>query len=155
MACCHESLTVSARRLHSAFAACTLPVLLALGTMATACSAVSSMENTLVGEWQSNGPESVRLVIAKEGTDNEGYHRGFSYTRDGRTYTAYWAITSDSRGRTLWISSGSMLSNPPPGMGHMNAIRHNIVELTSERFVVEWVPMWDQTRGTLTFQRPK
>lgn len=152
---CFDTLTDTARLPVQRVQSRALRVLLAFSALAAACSGVSSMENKLVGEWQSNGPEAVHLAIAKEGTDEEGYHRGLSYTRGGPTYNAYWAITNDARGALLWISSGSMLSNPPAGMRHANAIRHRIVELTSERLVVEWVPMWDGTRGTLTFLRPK
>src|SRR5947209_18863576 len=70
-------------------------ILTLLSMVTTACS---SMEDKLVGEWQSSKPNSVRIRIAKVGTDNEGFHNGYSSTKAGQTSTYNWQI--ENRGGT-------------------------------------------------------
>lgn len=128
-------------------------ILTLLGMMTAACS---SLDSKLVGEWQSTGPESVQLTFTQDRTDNEGFHSVASFTHGGQSSSWYWATSNDSQGTILWISPGSILSSPAKGMGHLNALRHKIVELSSNKLVIDWVRFgsgaW-RMEGVVTFHK--
>ena len=108
-----------------------------LSLVVTSCSPSSSMENKLLGDWQSNGPEIVRLKFTKTTTSNDGFHDGYSETRNGRTVTQDdWRI---DKGELILQERGvfnDMLRNTSQGAATRSY--HRIVELTADRFVVEW-----------------
>lgn len=107
-------------------------------TVLSLTTAGCSKESRLVGEWQSNTPKSVHLVVEKKGASNDGFYDGFVYTQDGRTYSAYWRIKDGTRGPVLYLSSGGFAAGSISGFMQMNARPHAIRELTSEKFVVVW-----------------
>lgn len=117
----------------------TILILTLLVMVTTACSSISSMEGKLVGEWQSNGPESIRLKIAKVGTDNEGFHDGYSSMQDEQTYTYYWRIKYDGGGVPFLALQGkSRLDDFARRNGNVAESLHRIIDLTSDKFVADW-----------------
>jgi hypothetical protein len=124
-----------------------------LSIVTTACS----LENKLVGEWQSTKPESaLHLSIAQNGTYNDDFHKGFSYTRDGSTGTAYWRIRDDYRGTFLYLTFGDRNVVPYKGSMTEGVHPHKIIELTSNRFVVESSKGYGMiVDGVYEFQRVK
>jgi hypothetical protein len=119
----------------------TILILTLLSIVTGACTSISSKENNLVGEWQSTKPESVHLTIAKDPSspgravqNNDGFYHGFSCTsctQDGGTYNLWWRIRDDDRGTILDIAFNDNF----PNRGY---IPHRVIELTSDKFVVEW-----------------
>lgn len=99
----------------------------------------SSMENKLLGEWRSAGPEGVRLSISRTSTSN-GFHDGFHETRNGRTDTSDWRIDDQGEGPMLILQGrgvfNDLLRNTSQGVAAQS--RHKIVALTSEKLIVEW-----------------
>jgi hypothetical protein len=119
---------------------------------------VSSMENKLVGEWQSSGQESVRLKIAKVGTNKEGFHNGYSSTRNGQTDTKIWRIDNGSEGPVLFLQGTGYWDDFAGRTGNawMSESRYRIIDLTSDRLVVKWIPILGQESGKIQeFQRVK
>lgn len=103
-----------------------------LSVMATACS---SPRDGLVGEWQSTGPESVHVTFHTDAapTGPAGEGRGWSrlsYTENGESYAAYWAVNSNS---ALLISSGGI-----GGLYEGTALVRKIVSMSSNKLVLEW-----------------
>lgn len=118
-----------------------------------------SSEGKLVGEWQSTTPESgVHLTIALKGTDDAGFHGGFTQTRDGQQYSEqYWSISEGDRGTILWLSQGMAAtagSQGRPGSEIISgsAIRHKVTELSSNRLVLNWDHQGGNT-GVYEFKR--
>jgi hypothetical protein len=134
-----------------------------LSMMTIACSSKSSMENTLVGEWQSNGPESIRLKITKVGTDRVGFHDGYSSTDDwpdGETSTYVWRIDSDSEGSTLELQGKGYWDDFErrtfgEGGASMSQHSHRIIDLTSDRFVVDMNSSLSNRTNIVEFHRVK
>jgi hypothetical protein len=106
------------------------------------------IDGKLVGEWQSSAPESVHLKFTQDGT-LEGYYKSLSYASAGTDHQAYWAISAN--GTELYLSTGSGYG---PGMVGLNARPHKIIELTSDKFVVEWGSEEFRSR-TVEFHRVK
>ena len=122
--------------------------LLSMGTIAC-----SSMEDKLVGEWQSNKPDSVHLTIAQDPSspgrfnqNDDGFYHGFAWTEDGRTDNLWWRIRDGDQGAILDIA----YNDNWPRRGF---IPHKVIELTSDRFVVD-LGVNDQKR-VVAFQRVK
>ena len=135
-------------------------ILALLSMMTTACSSISSMENNLVGEWQSSKPKSVHLKITKNAMSDGDYYEWFSYTSDGQTHASYWRIRNSDRGTLLVLADASFWGGfqRRTGAGSMSESTDKIIELTSDRFVVEWAyrgnPL-DGVKDVYEFQRVK
>lgn len=118
----------------------TILILILLSMVTTACSSISSMEDKLVGEWQSKGPNPISLKIAKGATDNDGFHNGYSSTEDGETNTYDWRIEYRGerpvlclRGKGYWDDFARRTGNSGG-----SEYPHRIIDLTADKFVVEW-----------------
>jgi hypothetical protein len=98
------------------------------------------MEDNLVGEWRSIKPKAVSLKITKSPTADGDYYEWFSYTSDGQTYTSYWRIRNSDRGALLVLADASFWGGfqRRTGSGSMGESTDKIIELTADRFVVEW-----------------
>lgn len=106
-----------------------------LSMVTTACSSSSPMENKLVGEWQSSGPESERLTIAIVGTDDKGFHDGFTSTSKGQTTTSNWRIKDHGDGPYLVLQDKNYTTDLT-GVRSRTEYVFRINELTSDRFVL-------------------
>lgn len=136
-------------------------ILTLLSMVTTACSSISSMENNLVGEWQSSKPKSVHLKITKNPISDGDYYDGLSYTTDGgQTYTSYWRIRNGDRGTFLILADASFWGEFSRRTGNesVSESADKIVELTADRFVVEWAyrgnPL-DAVKDVYEFHRVK
>jgi hypothetical protein len=131
-------------------------ILTLLSMVTTACS---SLESKLVGEWQSNTQESVRLTITQGASANDGYHAGFSWTWNGDNHTQYWLIRNEDRGTILYLSSGGPggVANWGIAEGIMQSTGrpHKVIELTSDKLVLEWNPDVNGRSETYEFHRAK
>jgi len=117
----------------------------------TSCSPSAS---SLVGEWQSSKPESVHLSIKLGASANDGFHDGFSFAQAGRTYTMFWRIRNESGRTILDLSPGGGLSNLPNIMV-AQSVQRKIIELTSEKLVVEWGSFTGGNLAVYEFRRVK
>ena len=105
-----------------------------VGIVITGCSSIN--ESKLVGQWQSKGPKPVRLNITKAGTNDQGFHKSYSSTSNGQTYTNSWQIES---GNILALSGGSLdRYMGGSGQGHRFHGHYPIIELTSDRLVIKF-----------------
>jgi hypothetical protein len=112
------------------------------GTKLVLCSLLvaCSKEKQILGEWRSTEPMVVTLQVSKSDPVIEGYHYGFSYTSDGGTYSGsgilFWRVGKGRQGTTLYLTPGGSLL----GVRQMaaTALPHKILELSSDRLVIEW-----------------
>lgn len=132
-------------------------ILTLLSIVTTACSSISSMEDKLVGEWQSSGPRSTRLKIAKVGTNTEAFHNGYSSSDEQKqTFTYYWRISNDSEGPILLLQGQGYWDDFSRRTGNswQSEIRYRIIDLTSDRLVLKSISILAQENGKIeTFQR--
>ena len=126
-------------------------LLLLIGIGITGCS--SMYEGRLVGQWQSKGPKQVRLNITKAGTNGDGFHQSYSSTTNGQTYTNSWRIES---GNTLVLQDESFWGDFASRTGNdwASKIHYRIIELTSDRLVIQFQPVLGNEKGEIQeFQR--
>lgn len=124
-----------------------------------ALTSCSPSPGSLVGEWQSSKPESVNLKITQGASyGSDGFHAGFSFTRDGRTQNHLWLIKNETSGTILYLAAGAGAGGwlqSGRGLMLMNAVPYKVIELTSDRLVVEWDNARTTPRGTYEFHRVK
>lgn len=126
-------------------------ILTLLSMVSISCS---SKEDKLVGEWQSNKPESIHLSLAQGERSVDGFYHGLTYTENGQTYgIGYWKTLELDGSTFLWYAW--KLS---PGDGQASGADHDverrkIIELTSDKLVIEWIV--DNQKQVVEFQRVK
>lgn len=104
--------------------------------MTAACSMDDS--NKLVGTWQSNDPRLSSMRFSKDATYSPyKYYQSCWFTINGTTYTGFWCIRNDGTSdKFLWLGNPPPVG--PPELIQMSASRFKIIELTSDKFVVQW-----------------
>lgn len=127
----------------------------------TSCGPSAS---SLVGEWQSSKPESVHLTITKgasynskfagDGGSGNPYRRGFSFMRDGSTQNYLWLIKNGNSGTILYIAGANEWAQSTDS-APLSGVPYKVVELTSDKLVLQWDNVRQTALGTYEFHRVK
>ena len=128
-------------------------LLILVGIVITGCSSMN--ESKLLGQWQSKGSKPVQLNITKLGTNDEGFHKSYSSTSNGQTETNSWRIES---GNTLVLQDESFWGGfvRRAGSERGSELHYQIIELTSDRLVIQFQPVIGQEKGKIQeFSRVK
>ena len=110
-----------------------------LSLLLTGCSSIA--EKKLLGEWQSRGPNPVRISITQTRVyTSDGSYEWYTETMsNGDTYRNSWKVES---GNILAFYKGSIWDNPIGGdhrkFGCDYHLHYQIIELTADRLVIQF-----------------